>query len=166
MCKPTYKMSGKTPSLLILFLLAYSIQGCIFNKSTYRSQPLLKELDRTSWVLYSLNDSTRIDTMTFTFGYDNLTGEIFNVLEYNDGHTKEISLFSTSKNTITFISYWAAPPSVVFSSDSCRGESKLLYSNNGLSYIFFDRYCNDVKKRITPDSLNIKFRRLETVVDN
>lgn len=159
-------MSGKILSSLILFLSAYSFQGCFFSKSTNRLQPLEKELDRTSWVVYSLNDSTRIDTITFTFGYDNLTGGILNFLEYKNGHVKELSTFSTSKNTITFVSYSTAPPSVIFASDSCKGESKLLYSNNGLSYIFYERYCNDEKKRITNDSLNIKFRQLETVADN
>ena len=158
-------MSSKFLSSLILFLSVCSFQGCFLSKSSHRLQPLEKELNRTSWLIYSLNDSTRIDTMTFTFGYAN-TGGILNIVEYISGHTKELCEFRTSKNTIRFLSYSTAPPLVAFASESCRGESRLLYNNNGLSYVFFDRYCNNLKKRITQDSLNIKFRRLETVATN
>lgn len=152
-------MTIKSFIISALILSTFSIKSCMLVKKNGKSLYMFKELNRTSWLLYSSGRNTGADTITFSFGRYNTGGE-FNLLEYHSNEIKELCEFKLSKDTIIFNSYSAVPIASISNSDSCRLVSRIIYTNGSLRYNSIDKVCGENITRLDRELLNIRIRKL------
>lgn len=83
-------------SLWLLLLMS-----CVVDRNQ-KGEYLQKSLNNSIWELTRVNDHSRRDTISFSFGYSNTNDEL-NLLAIHSGPLRELSTFSLSKRKIRFV---------------------------------------------------------------
>jgi len=84
------------------FLLLFFLTSCMVDKSHNREY-LQKSLHNSTWEISNVNDQSRSDTISFSFGFTD-TKEELNLIDIHSNRRKELCEFSYTKRKIRFVS--------------------------------------------------------------
>src|SRR5687768_8043648 len=145
-------------SFLHLLLIALTIFSCVPSKHS-TSYALSRELNQTRWTIHNRTDSSKADTIEFSFGYIN-SGEVLNLIAYNSNDKKELCEFRVVNDLIIFTSYSTSPPFIGIDFCKCVTENVLSYNNQQLHYKSLISICGKDKKELLIETSVLEVRKL------